>query len=249
MDFSPHADDFVAHYDSVRGRVRLALLLDQLKQVLPAGATVLDVGGGAGHLAALLAEQGHRVTIVEPSAKMRQAAVAVVPANVAIQSGSASDIPTRTDAGTYDAVLCHAVAPYVDDLDALVRDVIAGAAPGGIVSIVIKNREALAMRPALEGRWSDVARAIEADGDAGGLGVRSRAHSLGEVDATLRRHGWSVTEWWAVRTVSDGLHDEPLESVDDIIAAERALAGSDPYRRVGRLLHLVASTAAHSDEQ
>lgn len=243
MDFSPHARDFVDHLDSVRGQVRLALLDEQVRRHVPPGSRVLDVGGGAGHLAARLAAQGDQVVVVEPSSEMRDLAAEVLcdrGDRVSVVAGDAAAVPDRPDAGSFDAVLCHAVAPYVEDLDALVRDVVAGAAVGGVVSLVVKNRDALAMRPAAEGRWSDVAAAVDADGDAGGLGVRNVAHRLEEVIDALHRHGCDLDDWYGVRVVSDGLPHDADASVDDVLDAERAVMDRDPYRALGRLLHVVA---------
>lgn len=243
MDFSPYAEDFVAHYESVRGQVRLRLLEEQVAAHLPASARVLDVGGGAGHLAARLAVRGHDVVVLEPSAAMRDRAARALggaTGRVSVVAGDASSVPSRPDAGSFDAVLCHAVAPYVDDLEALVGDVVTAVAGGGLVSLVVKNRDALAMRPALEGRWADVPAAVDADGDAGGLGVRNKAHRLGEVVDTLRRHGCHLEAWYGVRVVSDVLHYDAVDDLEAVLDAERALTGTDPYRALGRLLHVVA---------
>lgn len=243
MDFSPYAEDFVAHYESVRGQVRLALLEEQVAAHLADGARVLDVGGGAGHLAVRLAARGHDVVVIDPSATMRDRAAEVLggaAGRVSVVAGDASSVPSRPDAGSFDAVLCHAVAPYVDDLEALVGDVVAAVADDGMVSLVVKNRDALAMRPALEGRWADVPSAVDADGDAGGLGVRNKAHRLEEVIDSLRRHGCHPEAWYGVRVVSDGLHYDAEAELEAVLEAERALTGRDPYRALGRLLHVVA---------
>lgn len=246
MDFSPHAQEFVEHYESVRGQVRLALLHEQVSGHLPASSRVLDVGGGAGHLAALLAGDGHRVVVVEPSAEMRKHAEDVVGSDasrVQVQDGDASSVPARDDVGTFDGVVCHAVAPYVEDLDSLVADIAAAARPRGVLSVVVKNRDALAMRPALEGRWSDVPDAIDADGDAGGLGVRNKAHTLQQVCDALDHAGCDPVDWYGIRVVSDVLPYEASADLSDVLAAERALTGRDPYRALGRLLHVVGRRA------
>lgn len=243
MDFTPYADDFVDHYRSVRGHVRLRLLHEQVAAHAPPGARVLDVGGGAGQLAALLAADGHRVTVLEPSGRMRQHGQRVMTdqgVEVVFEEGAATDVRSRPDAGHADVVLCHAVAPYVESLDTLVADLVPGVAPGGIVSLVVKNRDALAMRPALERRWQDVPAAVDADGDAGGLGVRNRAHGLSETIATLARHGCDEVAWYGIRVVSDALPYDADDDAADVLAAERALTAIDPYRRLGRLLHVVA---------
>lgn len=166
--------------------------------------------------------------------------VAEAGVRVAFEDAAAADVGSRAGAGRADAVLCHAVAPYVDDLDTLVADLVRGVSAAGVVSLVVKNRDALAMRPALERRWHDVPSAVHADGDAGGLGVRNRAHGLDETIACLRRHGCVEVAWYGVRVVSDALPYDAEDDPDAVLAAERALTATDPYRALGRLLHVVA---------
>lgn len=240
MDFSPHAERFVEHYASVRGQVRLALLHEQVCEHVSAGHRVLDVGGGAGHLAARLDLDGRRVVILEPSAEMRNRAHEVLGSScVRIEEGDASAVPERSDVATFDAVVCHAVAPYVDDLNRLVCDIAAAARPGGVLSVVVKNRNALAMRPALEGRWSAVPEAVVADGDSGGIGVRNKAHTLEEVRSAMDLAECDLVDWYGIRVVSDVLPHEADADFENVLAAERALTHRDPYRALGRLLHVV----------
>lgn len=246
-DFDPHADDFVAHYGTLRGRVRLALLHDQVASHLEPARRILDVGGGAGQLALLLASDGHSVTLMDPSMRMLEAAheaVADAPATVGqrvtVMEGDASDARHLDEYGSFDAVFCHAVAPYVEDLDGLVADVVGSARPGGLVSIVVKNRDALAMRPALEGRWEDALNAFDAPGDAGGLGVVNRAHTRIEVEDALTAAGADVVAWYGIRVMSDAMTSDPDVDLDLVLPVEREAGRRDPYRGVARLLHLVA---------
>lgn len=54
-------------YAAVKGRVRTYVLHQQLLEHLPAPpATVLDVGGGAGHRSFPLAQAGYDVTLLDP---------------------------------------------------------------------------------------------------------------------------------------------------------------------------------------
>src|SRR6476661_9193031 len=55
-------------YASVKGMVRTYVLHQQLLEHLPEPpATVLDVGGGAGHQSFPLAQAGYDVTLLDPS--------------------------------------------------------------------------------------------------------------------------------------------------------------------------------------
>src|SRR3954454_108844 len=66
------ADQFADQaYASVKGRVRTYVLHQHLLEHLPAPpATVLDVGGGAGHQSFPLAVAGYDVTLLDPSTAM-----------------------------------------------------------------------------------------------------------------------------------------------------------------------------------
>ena len=67
------ADKFADQaYASVKGLVRTYVLHQQLLEHLPKPpATVLDVGGGAGHQSFPLAQAGYDVTLLDPSPAMR----------------------------------------------------------------------------------------------------------------------------------------------------------------------------------
>jgi len=66
------ADTFADQaYASVKGLVRTYVMHQQLLEHLPEPpATVLDVGGGAGHQSVPLAQAGYEVTVLDPSPAM-----------------------------------------------------------------------------------------------------------------------------------------------------------------------------------
>jgi S-adenosylmethionine-dependent methyltransferase len=241
------AERFVAHYDTLRGAVRAELVARQLDGHLPGSGPVADVGGSAGRQAIRLARLGHEVTLVDPSAEMlsraREALGAeprAVQQRLRLVQASGEEAPRILPGGAFPVVLCHAVLPYVEDPEPLLGSVAALAAPGGVVSVLAKNADALAMRPALEGRFADAVAAFEADADRGGLGVTTRAHSLDGLVEALARHGVEMEAWYGIRVFTD--HLGPVAPGDDLAAvleAEERAGERDPYRRVARLLHLV----------
>lgn len=242
------AAPFVAHYDTLRGALRYALVSEQVDEHLPARGPldVVDVGGGAGHQAIRLARLGHHVTLVDPSAEMlRHASAAIeaephdVRARLRMVGAIATDAPRSLGGEVFDAVLCHAVLPYVDNPADVVSALGKLAVASGVVSIVFKNAEALAMRPALEGRWADATRAFDATADIGGLGTATRAHTRMDVDSWCAAANCVPRSWFGIRVMTDHLHDAPLASLNEVLPVEARAARMDPYRAVGRLIHAV----------
>lgn len=108
------------------------------------------------------------------------------------------------------------------------------------MSLVVKNRDALAFRPALERRWSEALAAFQADGDIGGIGIRTRAHRLTEIDHLISRAGFDLKTWYGIRIFTDHLKDAPLtDDFPTVLAVEREAGERDPYRSVARLIHVI----------
>jgi S-adenosylmethionine-dependent methyltransferase len=239
---------YARHTGTLRGAARHALVARALRTHLPTGPQqVLDVGGGDGHQAAQLARIGHQVTVLDPDSAMlarareRLAAESVqVQQRIRLVQGSGHEAADLVGGG-YDLVLCHGVLMYVEAPEAFVGDLVAAARSGGLVSLLVKNRDALAMRPGLEGRWADALDVMNAHAETGTLGVTSRAHTTSDIDAMLAAAGASTVTWYGVRVFTDHLGDAPVgDGFDTLLNAEWEAGRRDPYRRVARLLHFVA---------
>jgi SAM-dependent methyltransferase len=265
--WASHVEPFVdGHYGSVRGQVRTHVLHEHLRAHLPPPpATVVDVGGGAGNQSIPLARAGYEVTIVDPSASMLARARerlaeedAAVAARVTLVLAPGEDAPGALGGRRYEGVLCHGVVMYLDDPVPLVDALGALAAPGGIVSIVAKNVEALAVRPALAGDWAAALAAFEGERQVNGLGVDTRADHVDALSELLAARGVDPVAWYGVRLFTDGWTPDrpapattatpwigavgatPPSELALILAVELEASRRDPYRRLSRLFHLVA---------
>jgi ubiquinone/menaquinone biosynthesis C-methylase UbiE len=117
------ADQFAdAAYASVKGQVRTYVMHQQLLEHLPTPpATVLDVGGGAGHQSFPLARAGYDVTLLDPSAAMldkaRQRLERMpddVQGRVKFIQSDGENAAIAVNRQVFDAVLCHGVLGYLD---------------------------------------------------------------------------------------------------------------------------------------
>ncbi|MGH9066304.1 MAG: class I SAM-dependent methyltransferase [Acidimicrobiales bacterium] len=237
-------------YASVKGRVRTYVLHHHLLAHLPQPpATVLDVGGGAGHQSLPLARAGYDVTLLDPSPAMlakagrRLAGEAVeVRDRVRLVPARGEEAAGATGGERFDAVLCHGVLMYLADPEPLLTSICEAAAPGGLVSLMALNARTLAVRPALEGRWEDAMAAFGARGERGVLGVDTRADTVEELSGALRDSGVDPLGWYGVWLFTDWL-DLPdttsAEQVDRVAAVELEASRLDPYRQLSRVFHLL----------
>ena len=165
------ANQFVdGAYASVKGYVRTYVMHHQLLEHLPAPpATVLDVGGGAGHQSFPLAQVGYEVTLLDPSPAMLDKArerLEQLPdesqRRVTLLQADGEQAGAAVNGRRFDAVLCHGVLGYLDTPEPMVDQLCHCAAPGGLVSIMTGNAKAMAVRPAMEQRWDDALASFDA---------------------------------------------------------------------------------------
>lgn len=241
--FAGRAEWFDNHYASTRGRARLELVIERLKSGLPPPpARLLDAGGGTGAFAIPLAVLGYDVTLLDPSddwldrARHNAASAGV---RLRLVSGSINDVSASLRA--FDAILCHTVLMYVEDPGSTLRALRSAARQGAILSLLEKNRDALALRPGLQGDYAEAQRLLTARDSVGRLGVENRAYSIEEWAAMLEAAGWRVEAWAGIRLFSDIAPDNlDAAAYKALLELERAAGILDPYRRVARLVHLLA---------
>ncbi|MFF6956126.1 MULTISPECIES: methyltransferase domain-containing protein [unclassified Streptomyces] len=254
----------MAGLDGLRNTVRQELVSRQLDERLtahfpPSGGAharhqrslrVLDIGPGQGTQALRLARAGHIVTGLESDPAMLtalRAAVAAEPQDVrdrmALLRGDGRQTGRHFGPACFDVVLCHGVLMYVPDPEPLLAALARVLAPGGLLSLLVRNGDALAMRPGLLGDWSGALGAVGATGYTNRLGLTTRADRRERLTATLAGIGVPLQEWYGVRVFTDTAPDGARPPQDphelaQLLDAEEAAGRTDPYRAVAALLHL-----------
>lgn len=174
--------------------------------------------------------------------RAQASATAGVAKRVRLVRASGEEAPVVLGGERFGAVLCHGVLMHIDD-PAPVLDALCELADGeGIVSIVAKNVEVMAMRPALGGDWAGALAAFDDDRQVNGLGVDTRGDGVDALSAALHDRGVDTVSWYGVRLFTDGwAPDRPATDPDDLVLqVELAASRRDPYRRLSRLFRLVA---------
>lgn len=197
---------------------------------------VLDVGMGRGTQALGLARAGHQVTGVEQDAAMIAAAreaLAGEPEGIRermrIVEGDSRDTGVHFLPGSFDVVLCHGVLMYVEEPDALLAGLARMLAPGGLLSLLVRNGDATAMRAGLSGDWAGALAAFDTE-----------SYRLKRLTATLAGIGAPLHTWYGVRVFTDTAADDAAvpDDLDALLAVEDRAGRTDPYRGVASLLHL-----------
>ncbi|HEY6582872.1 MAG TPA: methyltransferase [Rubrobacter sp.] len=210
-------------------------------------ARIVDVGGGAGQQSIRLARKGYEVTILDPSPEMLDEARRRLASEdedvrrrVRLVEGEGERGHEVLGGEKFDAVLCHGVLMYLEDAWPMIQGLSTLAPSGGIVSVLTKNASALAVRPALEGRYRDALSLLEADRDLGRLGVITRGDTVEGLSEAFAEAGLAVERWYGVRVFSDHLGDSvPGEDLPEILELEWEAGKREPYRSVARLIHMV----------
>lgn len=212
---------------------------------------ILDAGGGNGLDAVLLAEQGHRVTILDASAEMlaearRGAEAASVARQIAFCHAPLTDLPRLFPEPLFDAVLCHSVAHYVGDAVSLLEALSGPLRAGGLLSLISINRYSEPFRAAV--MWQDLDAALEL------LDARTTHSALFDAPIELRAAsefvtwltsmGFTVLGQYGIRCVNDYITDNAVKSDPDFFARllrlEIELSSRFPYYLLARHFQIVA---------
>ncbi|MFF1837933.1 class I SAM-dependent methyltransferase [Streptomyces sp. NPDC058231] len=224
---------------------------EQIAARFPVGRRlrILDVGMGQGTQALRLARAGHTVTGLESDGEMLQVAREAlggepegIRERVRLIEGDGLETGVHFLPGSFDVVLCHGVLMYVREPDALLAGLARMLAPGGLLSLLVRNSDALAMRPGTAGDWDTALAAFDTDTYTNRLGVTVRADRLDALTATLAGIAAPLHAWYGVRVFTDQVGNEAelpdAAELDRLLAAEDRAGRTDPYRRVAALLHL-----------
>jgi S-adenosylmethionine-dependent methyltransferase len=152
-------------YDSMKGRLRLAILRRDFAEAIPvAPLSVLDIGAGQGQWASEMLAAGHRVLLTDVSHTMLEASRQQIAESdlteVAKQQARWLHCGVQELAGTldetFDLIVCHAVMEWLEQPFLLLKWIEPLLVRGGWISLIFYNRDGLIFKNLLRANYAKV---------------------------------------------------------------------------------------------
>jgi S-adenosylmethionine-dependent methyltransferase len=232
-------------YDTHKGDLRLKLLKEDLifLQSCVKPLTIWDAGCGLAQMGAWFAEHGHHLTLCDISEKMlvrAQLQFKQADLNADFFHESAQSLALRLP--EFDLVLLHAVLEWLAEPVAALQTIAKRVKPGGYLSLMFYNRNAMIYTNALKGgwRWKHLL-----DDSYLGKGKRltpPNPQYPHEIVDQLEQWGFTITTHTGIRVFHDYLTQDILEQSDDaeLFELEYRFCRMPTYRDMGRYVHLLA---------
>ncbi len=244
--FDQLADQFADKiYNSDKGRIRLSLLQQDLQQLRDQPVlSILDAGGGQGHMSRWFAAAGHRIVLCDSSRPMLDRALQLNKAEglsdrIRLEHAEIMDFCRQQQ--SYDLILCHAVLEWSEQPRQLLGKLTTQLKPGGRLSLMFYNRHSLVLRNALRGNLRKVRRG-DWRGDGKGL-TPMQPIDPDQLYGWLEQDGLHIDALSGIRCFYDYLPLKVRQTYDfnDILELERVHYRQQPYIHMARYIHVLAT--------
>lgn len=242
-------------YGGLKGDIRLAVLNRDFAEHVPMApfATaarpwrILDAGGGQGQFSLQLAKAGHQVVVCDISAEMlklaeEQVQAEGVEANVTLVHCAIQELGQhlQPEEQLLDLVICHAVMEWMQEPQALLGYLSAYLREGGYLSLTFYNRHSLIYKNLLRTNFKKI---INQD-YGGSKGSLTPINPLDPQDVLswMQASPFRLLEHSGIRVFHDYIFNEEhrLREPEQLLQLELAFSRQEPYRSLGRYMHLLA---------
>jgi len=232
-------------YGSLKGKIRLKILLNDLDQFLKDNTPplqILDAGCGLAQCALALAQKGHRLTLCDISSAMIKESSQEF-ARQGIRHARFLNESVQTHAlnhqAYYDVILCHAVIEWTENPQELLAGFKRMLKPGGYLSLMFFNRTGTIFKSVLRGNFFEK--------DAGfKFGRTSTLTPTNPLDSAAVL-GWlhdldlTVVKKSGVRIFYDYCESSIRDQLDEkqVLNCELSFSQSEPYMSLARYIHVL----------
>jgi S-adenosylmethionine-dependent methyltransferase len=240
-------------YQSAKGKIRLAMLESDLNELIPFiqqehKYSILDAGCGTAEIAYLLASKNTEMVLSDISVKMLQQARNVfnealpeVPVNFI--HAPIQELPGKLDQ-RFDLVLCHAVLEWMEHPKEAVETLVNFIEPGGYLSLMFFNHNSLVMRQMLNGNLKKLKSENFQDKKTTLTPISPLEPET--VYQWLKHEGLSILRKTGIRVMYDYMagNVRSKRAYEDILEMEKRYSGQEPFRSLGRYIHVVCQKPA-----
>lgn len=254
-NFDDIADHFAKKvYGGLKGEIRLAVLRRDIFAWVSQRQNsqenrplrILDIGAGLAQISIELAQMGHEVTVNDISSEMLKkaqfSANAIVPNLAEKITWHACPYQNLGEklSGKYDLILCHAVLEWLGEPVAVMDFFDSWLAKDGALSLCFYNPASFVYRNLIMGNFN-LLNNPDFKADNGSLTPNHPVPKEVVFD-WLNQHGYRVMTTSGLRVFHDytplkrGGHTSP----EAVIAMEIKYSDQEPYKWLGRYLHILA---------
>ncbi|UNU73678.1 methyltransferase domain-containing protein [Moraxella nasovis] len=253
-NFDAIADHFAKKvYGGLKGQIRLAVLSHDISQTvkiltkkLNRPLRVLDVGAGLAQISLGLAQQGHHCTINDISGNLlnmaRQNAfdLGIDTVNLRFIHCPYQQLSKKITGEQFDLILCHAVLEWLDKPEDIMGFFDDHLHPDGALSLCFYNPASKIYRNLVMGNFHHLNTPKPADNKS--LTPNHPVEPT-KVSDWLNRHHYTIRLKSGIRNFSDytPLKRGGLANTEDVIAMELKYSRQEPFCRMGRYLHIIAT--------
>jgi len=244
-NFDDLANRFTSRiYNTLKGQLRLEVLKADLSDIAAsAPKTIWDAGCGEAQISLWLAQQGHQLTLCDISEfLLTQARSHFASAGCDAQFYHQSAQSLATDLPQFNLVMSHAVIEWTADPLGYLACIASQVRPGGMLSLMFYNRNAMVYQNVLRGGWR--LQPIIEDRYIGIGNKLSPPHPQypHEMVNWLRSNQFTISQHSGIRVFHDYLtpqvHSETRE--DELMQLERRFCRQPGFRDMGRYVHVLA---------
>jgi len=236
-------------YQKAKGEMRLSLLWHDLLLTLPflekRNLRILDIGGGAGHLARKLARLGHEVTICDVSQEMldiagKQNREKGLEKNIQLINCGIDEIEPRVK-GTFDLVLIHVVLGWLDEPEASFKNTMKLIKEGGCLSLLYYNIDRLILKNGIHGHFKRIKTGTYIQTGQKKKLTPTNPLKHNEVMKWIESTKMEILSRAGIRIFLDmtGNEDSFMDRLKELEETEKTYSRIEPYTSIAQHIHLV----------
>ncbi len=242
-------------YGQLKGRIRLAVINRDLENHVGNPNTdntqplsIIDAGGGQGQFGLSLAAQGHALTLCDISQSMLELAQEEAKErkleNVRFIHGPIQSLANNIDQPA-DLLLCHALLEWLAEPESAFTHINHCLKNNGVLSLAFFNRDAIIYKNLLRGNFLKV-------GSNNYVGMKGSLTpinplTIDEVFNWCKKYGFNILSHSGIRVFHDYIGNKETRNShpDAQIDMELKFSTQEPYRSLGRYIHVVAQKHSH----